>query len=398
MGTEPHRILIAGAGVAGLSAALCFAQRGAQVAIFERALQLEEVGAGLQLSPNATRILSRLGVLDELMETAVEPDAVVLRRAEDLHEIARVPLGRAARARWGAPYLVSHRADLQRALLNAVSKQDRISLHTGMSVEDIDLEGPSPALVTQSGRKEGRLVIGADGVWSTVRSLSGKTGQSRFIGQVAWRRTFSADAQSVQALVRFVSSRSVTAILHSSFHMIVYPVKSGTAFNVVAFTPTRREMATGWSLKGDHSPLTKALEGTFSALSALVHDGGEWLAWPIHVADLDAPWSAPSGLALIGDAAHAMSPFAAQGAATAIEDAATLASQLSGSDNLEMALQRWTIERRRRVLRVARRGAFNQFVWHARGPAAIGRDLVLRLRSPESLMSDLDWLYGWDGA
>ncbi|MGC4024779.1 MAG: FAD-dependent monooxygenase [Mesorhizobium sp.] len=400
MVAKAEPILIAGAGIAGLSAALAFARRGADVRIFERAEKLEEVGAGLQLSPNATRLLARLGVLDELMESAVEPDAIVLRRADTLREIGRVPLGKIARARWGAPYLVSHRADLQRALLNAVARHSSIELVTDAPVRDIDLESDAPRIsVGQDGSEQevsGRLIVGADGVWSTIRALSGKVGESRFVGQLAWRRTISANSPAARALLAACPGQCVTAFLHPGFHMIAYPVRAGAAINLAAFTPTRVEMSTGWSHEGETSKLAKAMHGTAPTLAALATDD-DWLAWPIHVADLDAPWSAPVGLALIGDAAHAMTPFAAQGAAMAIEDAETLAETVSNADDLAAALQGWTVERRRRVLKVARRGAFNQFAWHAWGPAATARDLVLKMRSPQSLMADMDWLYGWGG-
>ncbi|MCO5062965.1 MAG: FAD-dependent monooxygenase [Rhizobiaceae bacterium] len=400
MSDETEQILIAGAGIAGLSAGLAFARRGVGVRIFERAEKLEEVGAGLQLSPNATRLLERLGVLDELMETAVEPEAIVLRRAADLSEITRIPLGTTARKRWGAPYLVSHRANLQQALLNAVGRQSLIELNTGTPVLDIDLDVTSPSFsINKSGVLQavsGRLIVGADGVWSTIRALSGKTGESRFVGQLAWRRTINADTARAQALFAGRSASCVTAFLHPRFHMIAYPVKRGMAINLAAFTPTRVEISPGWGEKGVDRALAEAMRGTAPALAALADDP-DWMAWPLHVADLDAPWSAPAGLALIGDAAHAMTPFAAQGAAMAIEDAETLAERTAHAGDLATALQAWTVERRRRVLRVARRGAFNQFAWHARGPVAFARDAVLKMRNQQALMGDLDWLYGWDG-
>ena len=400
--TEPRQtILIAGAGIAGLCAALAFARRGAQVRIFDRAEKLEEVGAGLQLSPNATRLLARLGVLDELLESAVEPEAIVLRRADSLREIGRVPLGQAARTRWGAPYLVSHRADLQRALLNAVARHPDIELSTGIPVRDIDLEGDMPTLTVGAEAAElairGNLIVGADGVWSTIRALSGKTGESRFVGLLAWRRTIPVDAPVAQSLRAACGDRNVTAFLHPGFHMVAYPVKAGAAINLAAFTPTRTEMAPGWGGTGNRRVLEMAMSRTAPPLAALANDGGEWMAWPIHVADLDAPWSAPAGLALIGAAAPAMTPFAAQGAAMAIEDAETLAACVTGQrDDLTGALREWTVARRRRVLKVARRGALNHFAWHAWGPAAVARDMMLKARSPQSLMADMDWLYGWD--
>ncbi|MGB3388659.1 MAG: FAD-dependent monooxygenase, partial [Pseudaminobacter sp.] len=185
------KILIAGAGVAGLTAALAFAERGFDVEIFERSARLEEVGAGLQLSPNATRILDRLGVLPALLPMAVQPEAVILRDAGTLSALARVPLGRIAQARWGARYLVAHRADLQGALLAAVTNHPAIRLTTGATVTNKrhDGQGVTAAMETADGTFEanGILLVGADGVWSAMRALAGTQGHSRFTGELAWR-------------------------------------------------------------------------------------------------------------------------------------------------------------------------------------------------------------------
>lgn len=397
-----RRILIAGAGIAGLTAALAFAAKGFPVSIFERAAVLEEVGAGLQLSPNATRILRELDVLDALQATAVQPDAVVLRRAASLQELARVRLGGWAAERWGAPYLVSHRADLQRAVLDAVRSNSEIELVTSAHVDDFALDAQGASLIVErAGARtthRGLLVVGADGVWSTLRAHAGDVGKSRFIGQLAWRRTIPADAPEMRELLAFCPGVAVNAFLHPGFHMIAYPVRGGREINLVAFTKFRREMKEGWSRAADLPLLREALAATHPALRGLAAGADHWTVWPIHVADLDGAWIDPAGLALIGDAAHAMTPFAAQGAAMAIEDAWTLANAVdkaSGKPGLASALTDWSVARRRRVLRVARRGALNEFAWHARGPVAIARDAFLRLRSSESLAADLDWLYGW---
>ena len=146
MAARRDRILVAGAGIAGLSSALCFAGRGFDVAVFERAPAFEEIGAGLQLSPNATRILRDMGLLEALRAIAVEPDAVVLRSASTLAEIARIPLGRFAEERWDAPYLTLHRADLHRILLEAARASERIALHAGAPVRGFSSDGGRPAL------------------------------------------------------------------------------------------------------------------------------------------------------------------------------------------------------------------------------------------------------------
>ena len=400
MTTPSKTILVAGAGIAGLTAALAFVQRGFDVSIFEQAEKLDEIGAGIQLSPNATRILDRLGVMEALRPHAVCPDAVVLRRASTLAEVARVPLGELAEKRWGAPYLVAHRADLQNALLETVARYPAIQLTTGAAVRDfaIDSDGASLSIDAGGERRDerGLLVVGADGVWSTIRGLAGQTGESRFIGELAWRRTIDATDGDAAGLLEACEPNVVTAFLHPGFHLIAYPVRGGAAINLAAFTKFKRDMKAGWAERPDPGLLAIAMRGTAPALSRLAEGGDRWTAWPIHVADLDGAWTHPGGLALIGDAAHAMTPFAAQGAAMAIEDAETLAAAVASRlGELGAALETWTVARRRRVLRVARRGALNHFAWHARGPVAMARDLFLKARGPEGLAGDLDWLYGW---
>lgn len=411
--TRSRQVIIAGAGIAGLTAALAFSERGYLVRLFEQAQRLEAAGAGIQLSPNATRILRQLGVLDRLLPAAVRPEAVVLKDAATLRELARVPLGEAAERRWQAPYLVAHRADLQDALMARLTEQPDISLVTGARVGSI---APGPRHITAAAEIAGKavetsgfLLIGADGVWSTIRGLdpSGKNGSggngvsapgpvsSRFSGELAWRATIGADSAAGAAFAAVGAASCVTAFLHPGFHLVAYPVSGGTAFNLVAFT--RGEIiAEGWSGHADPNILASAMRGTAAALARLAEDAGPWTAWPVHTVDQRQPWTTPAGIALIGDAAHAMTPFAAQGAAMAIEDAATLAGFVAASPaDLAGALAAWEKMRRRRVAQVARRGAVNHLAWHASGPVAVARNLFLKLRSPEKLAADLDWLYGW---
>lgn len=393
-----RQIVIAGAGIAGLTAALAFAVRGYPVRVFERAPRLDEVGAGLQLSPNATRILDRLGVLPGLRHAAVRPDAVVLRDATSLAELGRVPLGAAAEWRWKAPYLTAHRADLQSALLAHVAREPGIQLVTGATVRDVTQH---PLGVTVSVETAGRisqttgmLLVGADGVWSETRRLVGGQAKSRFSGQVAWRRTIRAESPAGASLAALGIGGVVTAFLTPGFHMIAYPVRAGAALNLAAFT-RGTAMGETWFGKADTTVLKGAMRRAAPALQKLADDAGEWTIWPIHAAPA-GPWTTPGGIVLIGDAAHAMTPFAAQGAAMAIEDAETLAGHvLARQDSVAAALAGWEKERKKRVERVERRGSFNRMAWHAGGPVAMVRNAILRMRTPEKLATSLDWLYGW---
>ncbi len=394
-----RHVIIAGAGVAGLTAALAFAVRGYPVSVFERAPRLEEVGAGLQLSPNATRILDRLGVLPGLRNMAVRPDAVVLRDASSLAEIGRVPLGAAAEWRWKAPYLTAHRADLQNALAAHVEREPGIKLTTGATVRDVT---PHSLGVTVSVETAGRIsqvsglmLVAADGVWSDMRRLVRNAAKADFSGQVAWRRTVRADSVAGRALARIGVGGTVNAFLSPGFHLVTYPVRAGSALNIVAFT-TGKAIGETWSGSLDTKILKQAMRRTAPALLQLADDVGEWTVWPIHTVRHDTAWFSPKGVALIGDAAHAMTPYAAQGAAMAIEDGETLAGHvLARPDSLTAALSAWEAERRRRIERVARRGRLNRIAWHAGGPVAAARNLLLRSRKPEKLATGLDWLYGW---
>ncbi|MBZ9992916.1 FAD-dependent monooxygenase [Mesorhizobium sp. BH1-1-4] len=402
--TRSRQVVIAGAGIAGLTAAIAFAERGYSVRIFEQAQRLEAAGAGIQLSPNATRILRQLGVLDTLVANAVKPEAVVLRDAASLRQLARVPLGGAGEQRWGAPYLVTHRADLQDALMARVAQMPDIHLTTGAQVSSVASGSLGITRTDGVGRKiigtEGSLLVGADGVWSAVRRFASPGdgagfANSRFSGELAWRATISADSEAGQAFAAIGAGDCVTTLLHPGFHMVAYPVSGGRAFNLAAFTPGER-IAEGWSGHADPVILSGAMRRTAPALARLVELAEPWSAFPIHTVE-QRRWTAPEGIALIGDAAHAMTPFAAQGAAMAIEDAATLANLVADfPGDLAQSLTIWEKLRRPRIEKVLKRGAVNRLAWHARGPVALVRNLVLAARPGEKLAADLDWLYGWE--
>ena len=404
--TRSRQVVIAGAGIAGLTAAIAFAERGYSVQVFEQAPRLEAAGAGIQLSPNATRILRQLGVLDRLLPAAVRPEAVVLKDARTLRQLARVPLGQAGKSRWGAPYLVAHRADVQGALMARVVEWPDIKIRTGARVGKIST---SPHHVTASAEigqetieGHGLLLVGADGVWSSVRGLAGSKGgavfaASHFSGELAWRATVAAESPAGQAFAALGAADCVTTFLHPGFHMVAYPVSKGRVFNLAAFTRGER-IAEGWAGHADPAILGKAMRGTAQALGKLVALAGPWTAFPIHTVE-QSRWTNPQGIALIGDAAHAMTPFAAQGAAMAIEDAAMLAKTMADFPaDPQQSLSIWENLRRPRVEKVRKRGALNRLAWHARGPVALARNLVLAMRPAEKLAADLDWLYGWEQA
>lgn len=377
---------IIGAGVAGLTAALSLARHGIHVDILEQAPQLGEVGAGLQLSPNATRILAELGVLPDIERHWLEPDEIRLALGTSLKPLATVPAGRFARERWGAPYGVLHRSTLQQALLTAVIRNSLCRLHLGQRIES----ATHSAIETITGTRP-ELVIGADGAWSPARKLIEGSPKIAFSGNIAWR--FTVPAAGAPA---FLNNRCVTAFLGPKTHLVCYPLNEIDGFNLVAIAAGMNPGET-WAAQGSdiqHGMLLAQFSGWNPFILALLAGVKQATFWPLYEAS-PGRWQNGRDTVLIGDAAHAMMPFSAQGAVMAIEDGFELAGYVSGSLPLPQSLAAFETLRKARAGRVKARGAFNKFVYHARGPVRVARDIVLSLRQPQSLAADFDWLYGY---
>lgn len=370
--------------MAGLTAALALARKGISSDIIEQAPQLGEVGAGLQLSPNATRVLASLGVLSDLEQHWLEPNAISLVSGKDLRHLASVPAGNFARKRWGYPYGVLHRSTLQQALLRAVLNQPLCRLHLGQRVQGIGAE----ALGSITGRKPD-LVIGADGAWSVARDAIPGSPTVSFSGNIAWRFTISQSGAP-----SFLSRNGVTAYLGAKAHLVSYPLKEIDGFNLVAIAAGTKSDES-WAIDADAARRAMLLEqfsGWHRDIRTILAGAEQPTFWPLYEAS-DGNWHNGRDTVLIGDAAHAMMPFSAQGAAMAIEDAFSLAAHVARAP-LPLALATFSTERKARAARVKARGDFNRFAYHARGPFRIGRDIVLSLRPAEKLAADLDWLYG----
>ncbi|OWV91397.1 salicylate hydroxylase [Rhizobium sp. R635] len=371
---------IIGAGISGLTAALSLSRRGISSEIFEQASELTEVGAGLQVSPNASRILDELGVLEELSKVWLEPDAIRLISGGSLRQLAAVPAGKFARERWRAPYGVLHRTTLQKTLLAAVEADPLCRLHLG-----VRMEASLPPCESTAD-----LVIGADGVWSKLRQSIPASPSTRFSGNIAYRFTITeAEAPG------FLDRTCVSAFLGGSAHLVSYPLKEAGSFNMVAITAGNLAPQTWQSEPAaeQRAQLRARFSGWNTAILSLLERQAKLTFWPLFETTAGA-WQDGRRTVLIGDAAHAMMPFAAQGAAMAIEDAYELAAFLPGRPVAE-ALSLFEKHRAPRIARLRQRGAFNQFAYHAKGPIRIGRDFVLGLKPPQSLAADLDWIYGY---
>lgn len=392
-GDRPTRVIVAGAGIAGLASALALHAKGYSVTILERNAALSEVGAGLQLSPNATRLLRRLGVLDRLAQTVVRPERITLSSALDGRELLALPLG-SAEERWGAPYLVSHRADLQQALVAEMRQRPGITLRLGYEIVGHEMHAEGVEVSVAGGTTQGGdLLVAADGVWSRI-AASALGRRAAFSGYIAWRMTVAArDVPPQLSALRL--TQGVSAWLGPTAHLIAYPVKAGELINLVAVTPGagRQER---WDAEGDSAILASHLAGWHKPVRQLAEAGRKPTSWPLFAMP-DGAWTANSRLVLVGDAAHAMTPFAAQGAAMAIEDACALAAALGRGEPIATALARFEAMRQPRIKAARRRGSLNRTAYHASGATALARDAIFRLRPARAFLADLDWLYGYDG-
>ncbi|MBR0715138.1 FAD-dependent monooxygenase [Bradyrhizobium liaoningense] len=392
-------IFIAGAGIGGLTAALALAAKGFRVVVLEKAERLEEVGAGLQLSPNASRILVGLGLSERLRLRAVTPEAVSIMSARAGGELLRLPLGEAAALAAGAPYWVVHRADLQAALAAQVADHPDIELRLGATFEDVAAHARGLTVVHRIGNSRrndvASVLIGADGIWSTVRQHLFPEVQPQFSGLIAWRGTFEA-----RQLPKEYTSRRVQLWMGPGAHLVAYPIAGGRQINVVAIVPGTWNRP-GWSTPGDPFELMEAFlaqrwPGPARMMLTAVDS---WRKWALFGVPEGCEWSKGS-IALLGDAVHAMLPFAAQGAGMAIEDAAVLAQHLAGNATesaaeIAAALKQYGRARRARVRQVQRTARQQGQIYHLTGPLALARDLAIRALGPERMLARQDWIYGW---
>jgi len=390
-----RRALVVGAGIGGLAAALALARQGFGVEVFERAPALQEFGAGLQLTPNATRALARLDALTATREVATEPSSVRVLRGADGVELARLPVEGAER-RWGAPYLAVHRVDLHRVLAEATAATGQVALNFGADVAGVASEAEAAAVDLKRdavGQSEtGETIVGADGLRSLVRARLGRgeADAPRFSYRVAFRATVEAE---------WVAPRwrdnAVILRLGPRAHLVHYPLRGGSMINLVAVIESNWRSAAGgdpWDGEADREALDRAFRDWSHDARDLIAAPKRWRAWPLMLRPpLDR--FAFGRIALIGDAAHPMSPFLAQGAAQAIEDAEALARRLGETDAVEAALAAYSADRVARANRVQREAAMQGRIYHLSGPFAVARDLTMRALGPEGVLKRLDWLY-----
>jgi salicylate hydroxylase len=406
-------VIIAGAGIGGLTAALTLARAGFDVEIFEEEPVLDEIGAGLQLSPNASRVLLALGLGERLKPHVVAPSEVSIKSSAG-KEIARIPLGDLAAQRYGAPYWVIHRADLQSVLIEAVRASPNIRLALNAQVNDFERAADGVKVQGWRDRTDfsdyeptdgfafetrGIALIGADGLGSIMRYLVSRSfrrptgdGELIYSNRTAWRATVPRDAVSAE-----FREPVVHLWLGRKAHLVHYPIRDGAAINIVAITNFNRNNPEWSKIEGTlaqvlpHYPRADWSERAQKILAA----SERWQRYQLFHRSPRRRWGL-GPVTLLGDSAHLMLPYLAQGAAMAIEDAAVLADCLSKTpDEPEQALRRYEDERRPRTARVQRTARRNGLIYHLGGRAATARDFVLRRMSGEKLLTRFDWLYDW---
>ncbi len=397
MSGRPHA-LIAGAGIGGLTAALGLARRGWRITILERSELMQEAGAGLQISPNASAILRELDVLRRLASAALAPQAIHVRQGRTGATITRLPLGNAER-RWGAPYLLAHRSDLLKALIEAVAEQPSITIHprcplTGFVATDHEVSAALHGSTRMNATAD--CLIGADGVRSFVRTrLADLQNDAADIPakarHVAWRTLIKSDR-----LASDLKQPESTLWLGPKAHLVHYPLRGGAIINVVAVLDETVEIdwtADIWTRSGDPHLIAERFARWSWQIRDLIAAAEEWRIWPLVERDMPPAWNA-GRVTLLGDAAHPMLPFLAQGATQAIEDAAALATCLAPGCDIVRALAEFAAARRARAGRVQAESHRQAKIYHLSGPVALVRDLAMRALGPERLLARYDWLYG----
>ena len=385
------KVAIAGGGIGGLAAALAAARTGCAVKVFEKAAALSEVGAGIQLGPNVTRILQSWGLGDALRAVACTPERLQVRSAESGKVLGEFRLGDAIAERYGAPYLTLHRADLHAVLLSA-AKQTQIELQLDHAVQKFQQMPQSVFVQTSDVMHEVDALIGADGLWSNTRQQLLNDGPPNRYGHLAYRALIRQTD-----LPEKLRSQNVTAWLGTKMHAVQYPVRGGEWLNVVAFLHGKvPDDFQNWDHSANAADLTRQLANCSPQLQGTLQAASDWRLWVMHDrAPLQGTHQMAQGhVALLGDAAHPMRPYLAQGAGMAIEDAAELGLALNGTapQTVPEALQRYAANRWQRNARVQARALRNGQIFHATGPVRWGRDAAMKLLGEKLL--NMSWLYG----
>ena len=385
------KVAVIGGGIGGLSAALALLRAGFDVQVYEQAQKFGEIGAGIQISPNASRLLHRLGLKPAMDQWGVRPEAVHQKRWDDGRTLQRAPLGPDVEARFGAPYYHFHRGDLA-ALLAAAMPKERA--HAGHRLVGIEDKGERVIARFDNGASaEADLLVGADGIHSKVRQITFGPEKPRFTGCVAWRGL--VPAERIAHLDIEVASHNW---MGPEAHCVHYWVSAKRLMNVVCVVEHGQWTNESWTDKGNVADVLARYEGWHPTVRGLIEAFPETFIWALHDRAPLPNWTTDR-IALLGDACHPMLPMMAQGAAQAIEDGAALASLLEAiPDDLRSALRRYEEIRKPRATRLQEASAANRTRFHLPdGPEQQKRDAAMASSGDRSLGA-IAWLYEHDAA
>ena len=382
-------ILIAGGGIGGLATAYALARKGFSVRVLEQASEFRELGAGIQLGPNIFRALGRIGLTEAMLEDAWRPPAQEMRDALTGALVTRIPLGDEFFARFREPYAVTHRADIHGVFLRACQASNLISLETDQRVDDFEDSGESVMITLNSGeRAEGSALIGCDGMWSRTREKIIGDGRPRVSGHIAYRAVLPRD-QVPDDLWR----PDVVLWAGPRTHFVHYPLRRGTLYNLVAVFHSDRYVE-GWNAEADADELWARFTGQRPEVLRLLELIETWRMWVLCDREPIKEWS-KGRVTLLGDAAHPMLQYLAQGACMATEDAVWLAEMAAAQpDDLPAAFRAYQQQRYLRTGQVQIMARVYGEFYHARGVAAELRNQMLGSRTPEQSYDGIGWLYG----
>lgn len=393
--SPPLPILIAGGGIGGLALALALGRAGIPVHVMERRAQFSEAGAGIQIGPNGQRVLAMLGLADVVGRMAGVPESITVHDGRSGFVLTRLPLGRWIAQRHGAPYWVAHRGDLQAALVAAVEAEPLVTVTLGFDViscvaegEAVDVHGANGATL------RGAALIGADGVFSSVRRIALGAPAPVFAGRTAARAVIGEDALRAAGVEASLQS-AVGVWLAPGAHVVHYPVRGGRDLAIVVIRHEEWQ-SESWSEPAERQPLLDLIAAQFAPrLVRLLEHAPEWRRWALFELPALPRWST-GRITLLGDAAHPTLPFLAQGGSLALEDAVTLAARiLEAEGRIADAFLRYEAERRPRTTAVVAAARRNGQIYHLGGLAAQARNVALRTLPPEHFMRRYDWVYGW---
>lgn len=395
-------VVICGAGIGGLAAAAALRAQGIATTVLESAPQLGEIGAGLQLGPNATRVLHRLGLQDAMDRISLEVQETVNRRWQDGSIIAKTTLGASATTHYGAPYLQVHRADLHAALLSAAVNPQfpgpAAIIKTSATVVDIDESDPlRPSAVLSDGTSAaGSAIIGADGIRSMVREYICAPNHVLDSGDMAFRTLIDGDAVRRDPATRFIVDWQAGNVWFGPYgHLVVYPVRRQKLINIVGILPITDDVSTAWSRPATKDELLTHYRDWDERVMALLSKADDPISlWAMKHQAPFSEWNR-GNIALLGDAAHSMVPYVSQGASQSIEDAAVLAEELVDVDAAHVSdgLAAYVQRRAERARTVQEAALGNRAVFHLPdGDQQRQRDQRMRAVA-KNVDTKLDWIY-----